>query len=268
MIAAGLLNAAQDPPSSAAPPPAQAETKAPAAFEVATFKPSDPASRSEGCYIRGIPGGQTFVGKCATLHLMITWTYRISDSQLAGEPDWLTTDLYDFQAKAEHPINRTELPAMFQALLAERFGLKFHREKRTLPALILTVDKAGPKMKANNDPDNWDISIVGAGGGQAPKPPKWTGQRCSMAYLAWWLGRMQNRPGVDQTGLPGFFDFTLEFVPDNLVDRKGPNGEPSPSFDGPSIYTALREQLGLKLESTKAPVEVMVIDHVERASAN
>jgi uncharacterized protein (TIGR03435 family) len=256
--------------------PAEAKPAALAAFEVATIKPSDPANRSNDCFIRGQPGGQTFVGRCVTLHRMMTWTYRLSDNQLAGEPDWLNTDLWDFQAKAEHPITRAELPAMFQAFLAERFGLKVHRESRTLSALVLTVDKGGAKMKANNEPDKWDISIVSAGGGPPPKPPKWAGQRCSMEYLAWWLGRMQNRPGVDQTGLPGFWDFTLEFVPNNLSDlnsgqeiqRKTPSGEPGLAFDGPSVYTALREQLGLKLESTKAPVPVMVIDHVEKATAN
>jgi uncharacterized protein (TIGR03435 family) len=250
--------------------PAEPKTPAPAAFEVATIKPSDPANRGDGCYIRGLPGGQTFVGRCVTLHLLITYSYRITDSQLSGEPDWLNTQLWDLQAKAEHPINRAELPAMFQALVSERFALKFHNENRTLPALILTVDKGGPKLKVNNESDKWDISIVSAGGGPPPKPPKWAGQRCSMGYLAWWLGRMQNRPALDQTGLPGFFDFTMEFVPDGMGERerKGPNGEPELAFDGPSVYTALREQLGLKLESTKAPVPVMVIDHVEKATAN
>jgi len=89
-----------------------------------------------------------------------------------------------------------------------------------------------------------------------------------MALFAWWLGLMQNRPALDQTGLKGFFDFTMEFVPDGMQELKGPNGEPQIAFDGPTVYTALREQLGLKLESTKAPVEVMVIDHVEKATAN
>src|SRR5580693_2457528 len=99
MIPAGV-NAGQSPQ-------AQKETK-PQPFEVATIKPSDPANRGNGCFIRGQPGGQTFVGQCVTLHAMITWTYRISDSQVTGEPDWLKTDLWDFQAKAEHPITRAE----------------------------------------------------------------------------------------------------------------------------------------------------------------
>jgi uncharacterized protein (TIGR03435 family) len=215
----------------------QTETKTPS-FEVVSIKRSDPAARN-GC------------------------------SQLAGGPDWLDTEFYDFQAKADHSLTRTELPAVFQALVAERFKLQFHRETRTLPALVLTVDKSGAKMKANDGPDEWAISIVGDGGGSPPKPPKFKGTRCAMSYLTWWIAQRENRPVLDKTGLPGFWDFTLEFVPDGMGDgRKGPGGEALPAFDGPTLYTALREQLGLKLESTKGPVEVYVIDHVERATAN
>ncbi len=245
-----------------------ADTKTPQAFEVVSIKPSDPSAPRNGCYIRGEPGGKMFIGKCVPLHAIISWAYRVSDAQISGEPDWVKTEAWDFQAKLERPTDRTEMLKMFQSLLGERFGLKLHTEARTMPALVLTVDKNGPKMKENKDPDNWEIMMVSAGGGPPPKPPKWAGQRSSMSYLAWWFGRLQNRPGVDKTGLPGFFDFTIEFVPDNLQDLKGPNGEPGPAFDGPTMYTAVREQLGLKLESTKAPVDVMVIDHVEKASAN
>jgi outer membrane protein assembly factor BamB len=245
----------------------QAETKAPA-FEIASIKPSDPGARN-GCFIRGQPGGQTFVGSCVTLRLLIKYSYKITDSQLAGGPDWLDTEFYDFQAKADHSLTRAELPAVFQALLAERFKLQFHRETRTLPALLLTVDKSGAKMKANDGPDEWAISIVPAGAFSPPAPPKFKGTRCAMSYLTWWIAQRENRPVLDKTGLPGFWDFTLEFVPEGLGDaRKGPAGEPIPGFEGPTLYTALREQLGLKLESAKGPIEVYVVDHVEKATAN
>jgi len=248
----------------------QADTKT-LAFEVATIKRSDPSASRMNCFIKGQPGGQTFVGSCVSLRLLIKYAYRIIDSQLVGGPDWLDTEFYDFRAKADHSLTRAELPPIFQALVEDRFKLKFHRETRTLPALALTVDKAGAKMKANDSPDEWAISIVNDGGGPPPKPPKFKGTRCAMSYLSWWIAQRENRPVLDRTGLAGFWDFTLEFVPDGMGDegrRKGSGGEALPAFDGPTLYTALREQLGLKLESTKGPVDVYVIDHVERATAN
>jgi uncharacterized protein (TIGR03435 family) len=265
LIAPAASRADQDRPA-AGPSFAQDRPGAGPSFEVATIKRSDPAAR-DGCFIKGQPGGQTFVGSCVTLRLLIKYSFKITDSQLAGGPDWLDTELYDFQAKADHSLTRAELPPLFQSMLADRFKLQFHKETRTLPALLLSVDKTGSKMKANNGPDEWAISITMARGAAPPAPPKFQGTRCAMSYLSWWISQLQNRPVVNQTGLDGFWDFTLEFVPDGMDGRKGPNGEPV-TFDGPTLYTALREQLGLKLESAKGPVEVYVIDHVERPTAN
>jgi uncharacterized protein (TIGR03435 family) len=238
------------------------------AFEVATIKRSDPSARNNGCFIKGQAGGQTFVGRCVSLRLLIKYSYRIIDSQLDGGPDWLDNELYDFDAKADHPLNRAELPVFFQSLLADRFQLKFHRETRTLPALVITVDKAGSKMKSNDSPDQWAISIV-RDGGTPPSPPKFKAVRCTMSYLGWWIAQQESRPVLDRTDLTGYWDFTLEFVPEWLGDgRKGSNGEPMPVVDGPTLDKAMREQLGLRLEPAKGPVEVYVIDHVERPSAN
>jgi uncharacterized protein (TIGR03435 family) len=265
-IAAGCINAglAQTTNSAAL---SQAETPVPA-FEVATITPSDPTARN-ACFIQGQPGGQTFVGRCVSLRLLIKYSYKITDSQLAGGPEWLDTEFYDFEAKADHSLNRAELPPLFQALLTDRFKLQFHRETRTLPALILSMDKSASKMKAHDGPDEWVIPIMGAGAESAARTPRFKGTRCAMSYLSWWIGQRENRPVLDKTGLAGFWDFMLEFVPDGLGDgRKGPSGEPLPPIDGPTLTTALREQLGLKLESAKGPVEVYVIDHVERATAN
>src|SRR5580692_601911 len=131
LLAAGLMGADQ-----AATP----------AFEVAAIKPSDPMARDNGCFLRGQPGGQTFIGRCISARLLITYSYKIIDSQLVGGPNWLDTDLYDFDAKADHSLTREELAPMFQTMLAERFKLQFHRETRTLPALALPVAKAGAKL--------------------------------------------------------------------------------------------------------------------------
>jgi len=249
----------------AARAPSQPTSQAPA-FDVAAIRPSDPMLRSNGCFIKGQPGGQTFVGRCITLRLLITYSYKIIDSQLVGGPSWMDSELYDFDAKADHSLTREELAPMFQAMLADRFKLQFHRDTRTMPALVLTVDKGGTKMQANDGPNEWVIAILPAPGASIPK---FKGTRCPTSYLSWWIAQRQNRPVVDQTGLGGFWDFTLEFVPDGLVEgRKGPTGEPLPPMEGPSLPAALREQLGLKLEPEKAPVEVYVIDHLEKATGN
>jgi uncharacterized protein (TIGR03435 family) len=264
LVAAGLMKANQAAPSNTAAP-SQAESKTPA-FEVAAIKPSDPAARNNGCFMKGQPGGQTFVGRCITARLLIAYSYKIIDSQLVGGPGWLDTELYDFDAKADHSLTRAELAPVLQTMLAERFKLQFHRETRTMPSLALSVDKAGAKMKANDGPNEWEIAITSAPGASVPK---FKGTRCPMSYLSWWVAQRMKRPVVDETGLDGFWGFTLEFVPDGLGEgRKGPNGEPMPGLDGPNLPTALRQQLGLKLETEKGPIDVYVIGHVEKATAN
>jgi uncharacterized protein (TIGR03435 family) len=265
LLAAGFMNANQAAKSSAAPS-VQAESKAPA-FEVAAIQPSDPMTRNNGCFMKGQPGGQTFIGRCITARLLITYSYKIIDSQLVGGPAWLDTQLYDFDAKADHSLTRAELAPMLQTMLADRFKLQFHLETRTMPSLVLTVDKAGAKMKPNDGPNGWEIAMVPIPGSSMPK---FKGTRCPMSYLSWWIAQRQSRPVLDKTGLDGFWDFTLEFVPDGMEEgRKGANGEPMPTtIDGPTLTAALRAQLGLKLEQEKGPVDVYVIDHVEKATAN
>jgi uncharacterized protein (TIGR03435 family) len=149
---------------------------------------------------------------------------------------------------------------MFQRFLADRFQLKFHKESRTMPAYILTVDKSGSKMTKNESTYEWEIPVQPVPG----RVPTFKGIRCPMYYLSWFLGQSENRPIVDKTDLPGFWDFTLEFVPDTMQNRRGPTGEPIGAPDGPNLTTALREQLGLKLEPAKTGVEVYVIDHVDK----
>jgi uncharacterized protein (TIGR03435 family) len=264
-MATGLMDANQAATSNTAAS-SQAENKAPA-FEVAAIKPSDPMARANGCFMKGQPGGQTFIGRCITVRLLITYSYKIIDSQLVGSPNWLDTELYDFDAKADHSLTRAELAPLFQTMLADRFKLQFHRETRTMPALVLTVDKAGPKMKPNDGPNEWEIAITSAPGSSIPK---FKGTRCPTSYLSWWIAQRQNRPVLDKTGLDGFWDFTLEFVPDGFGEgrRKGLSDEQMTAPDGPTLPVALREQLGLKLEPEKGPVDVYVIDHVEKATGN
>jgi uncharacterized protein (TIGR03435 family) len=154
---------------------------------------------------------------------------------------------------------------MLQKLLADRFQLKIHHESRERPVYALVVDKNGPRMKENNDLKSAPAPMIRfTGRGKA------TAQIVSMSYMVQFLTSQVGKLVVDQTGLKSSYDFTLEWTPDPglVTGRVGPPDAPPPPEDGPSIFTALREQLGLRLESTKGPVDFIVIDHAERPSAN
>jgi uncharacterized protein (TIGR03435 family) len=235
--------------------PAPASSKAavpPPVFDVAAIHPVDMAARAATCYMRGQPGGQTFTGRCIPLRLMIKYAYKIVDSQIAGGPSWIDSDLFDFEAKSDRSVTRDEVAAMFQAFIADRFHLQFHRETRTLPSFVLTVDKSGSKMTANTSTYEWEIPVQNIPG----KIPTVKGVRCPMYYLSWWIGQREDRAVIDKTGLTGFWDFTLAYLPGEMAAHSDAEGQP--------LEKAIREQLGLKLESGKGPVEVYVIDHVEK----
>ncbi|HEX8879061.1 MAG TPA: TIGR03435 family protein [Candidatus Acidoferrum sp.] len=231
-------------------------------FEVASIKPSNP--NADGGGIKPLPGGQTYVAKNAPVKLMIRLMFHLNNRQISGGPSWLATDLYDVDAKADGPHTIDELHLMFQNLLIDRFKLQFHKEMRTLPAYELVVDKSGPKLKENHSPEHFDIPVTPGGFG------KLEATHCSMSYFAWTLSNRLDQPVIDQTGLAQFYDFKLEWTPEPPPGLAGrPDAAANlPPANGPDIFTALREQLGLKLESHKGPVEVMVIDHVERPSEN
>jgi uncharacterized protein (TIGR03435 family) len=262
MLAIVALVAASEIPALAQtliPPPS---TQPPPIFEVAAIKLTDLSGPRGRCFMQGQPGGKTFIGRCMTLRELIKYAYKITDSQISGGPAWIDNELYDFDAKADRTVTRAELGAMFAKLIVDRFKLQFHIDKRTMPALVLTLDKGGQKMTPNTTDYEWEIPVVPVEGSRLPK---FKGTRCPLYYLAWFIGRQENRPVVDQTGLTGFWDFNLEYVPEGAAMR-GPTGEAP--LEGPSLVTALKEQLGLKLTSEKAPVDVYVIDHVEKAGAN
>jgi uncharacterized protein (TIGR03435 family) len=219
------------------------------AFEVASVKPTHGDSPGGG--IRAMPGGQTYLATGATLRLMIMLMYKVSDRQLAGGPSWMNFDRWDVNAKAERPSSLDQLHQMFQTLLADRFQLRFHTETREMTAYVLTLDKSGSKMKRNPSPEPFDFPLKPTG------PGKFVPNHLDMKYFCWWLGQPLQAPVVNQTGLDGFYDFTLEVPPPE-------NGRPDPS----DTFAAMREQLGLKMEMRKAPVAVMVIDRAERPGEN
>jgi len=235
-------------------------------FEVATIKPSNPATPGQSILV-GRGGANLFTTTNTTLNDLIIFAYGVHVQQIVGGPAWLTTEKFDVSAKPEDAgvPDATQLRTMVQKLLVDRFGLKFHREKKELSAYTLNVGKNGPKMAKNESGGN----LPGFGG----RGPGAVGIRNStMAEFAGFLqARILDRPVVDQTGLTGKFDFTLEWRPDaTQLAAQGPNAPTLPPevASRPDIFTAFQEQIGLKLESMKTPVEVFVIDQVQKPSEN
>jgi len=210
------------------------------------------------------PGSLTFTNW--TLERLVEWAYRLHDFQIAGAPGWFRSERYDLVAKAYGAPDIAHLQLLLQALLTDRLKLSAHRETRELPVFALTVDTRGLKMKRSVGTAPTDAPQLlgrnGAAGAQL------AGQHATMAQLTANLSGRLARPVIDKTGLTGEFDFRLEWTPDeNQLARTMPPGAP-PSGPGDSsglsIFTALKEQLGLRLESRKGAVNVLVIDSANR----
>jgi uncharacterized protein (TIGR03435 family) len=255
-------------------------------FEVASVKPSTDASgkvrvgdqiwTSAGLNFK--PGG-TFEAINATLGSIIRLAYGLREFQTVGGPAWIDSDRFDIQARGPQNAPESEAPRRLQALLADRFALKVHKETRDLPIYALVLARArgslGPRLRQS------PVASTGVMGGRCEPPllPGPTSMRLcgvTMAQLAAnMLPMYAGRTVVDRTGLAGGFDLALSF--DNRsVPGVGPAGglpasppaaEPA-ATDAVSIFTALEEQLGLKLEPQTGPAEVLVIDHVERPTPN
>jgi uncharacterized protein (TIGR03435 family) len=250
------------------PPPgcAQTQTSPPASphFEVASVKPSSPGGR--GGRSGPTPGGQRYLATNTPLKILITEAYQVKLDQVVGGPDWIDRDRYDVNAKAERTSTTQELRSMLQELLAGRFKLQFHRETKSLSAYIMIVDKSGVKLRSS-DAANAAFSFEQSPG--QPHQVKMRGTSVPMDYLAWRLGRVLDLPVIDRTNLKGEFDFDLAFmeeVPPDVAERALMNGRPIDSH--PSLFEALRKQLGLRLESRREPIEVIVIDYAEKPDEN
>ena len=216
------------------------------------------------------PGGR-FEATGVPLKLLITEAYDVRDFQVSGGPPWIATDRWDLVAKADGVPDRIpmgQFKPMLAALIEDRFQIKTHRETKELPIYALVIDKKGSKLQANAGEPGPQLRM---GRGQL------IGKKIPMAMVAQQLSQQLGRTVVDKTGLTGDFDFTLNWIPDPgqgggfFGPPPGPGGsEGSPPGDpnGPSIFTAVQEQLGLKLESEKGPVEILVLDKVERPTEN
>jgi bla regulator protein blaR1 len=249
-----------DPPARLKPMPADANP----VFEVATIKPSKPGTPGKGFGVRG----RHFSTKNTSVSDIITFAYGVHARQITGGPAWLETDKYDLDAQpdGEGQPNDKQWKTMVQKLLADRYKLTFHREKKELSVYAIVVGKTGPKLTKSEGDPNGLPALFFRRLGMLP---------ARNATIADFAGLMQaavlDRPVVDQTGLPGRYDFTLTWTPDEFqFGGQGANTPPPPANTDapPDLFTAMQQQLGLKFESTKAPAEVLVIDRVEKPSEN
>ena len=222
----------------------------------------------------------------ASLLMIIRGAYGMLnslDDKFVGVPDWAKTEKYDIEAKVDpsdlealHGLNREQRHLMLQDLLADRFKLQVHHETRELPIYALIVGKGGPKLKEAKPGDTYKNGLRDPFDGHTGpgvilrSKSGLAGQAISISNLVIMLTQIVGRTVEDKTGLTGEYDFTLNWAPEAAL-AASPQTDTSGRLAedvGPSIFTAIQEQLGLKLESTKGPSDVLVIDHVERPTPN
>lgn len=242
----------------------QIKTDAEAAFAVATIKPSDPYSSGKGMRIRG----RRFAAVNATLSYLIQYAYGFHARQIRGGPEWLDEAKFDIAAIPEEegqPTNE-QWKAMLQKLLAERFALRFHHATQELSVYLLIQKDASKLSKSKADAAGLPDLTFRRGEGVIRLPAR----NASMDDFAHVMQRnVVDRPIVDRTGLLGRFDFILTFTPSEYQLAMTGGGAPSAVDNAPpELFTALEQQLGLKLQPAKVPVDVLVIDHAEKPSAN
>jgi len=222
-------------------------------FEVATIKPSDPAATGQGFQTRG----RRIHVLNESVANMLMFAYGVHPKQILGSPDWLK-ERYDIDGVPDldgYP-SVPQQQGMLQKLLEDRFKLKFHREKRDLSIYAITVSKGGPKLtRTASAPDSLRDQTGNNNGSQ--QTMRFTNN--SMDDFADCLQYFMDKPVVNQTNLPGHFDFTLQWTT-TLA--------PTAGSEAPGMFTAIQEQLGLKLEATRGQVDVLVVDGLEHPSEN
>jgi uncharacterized protein (TIGR03435 family) len=267
-------------------------------FEVATVKPN--ATGDNRIAILGQPGGR-FVVTGASLKLLIGFAYRVQDFQISGGPSWINTDRWNIEARAEEgsipppkgppdPNVPDPFQLRVQSLIEDRFQLKTHRETKEFPVYELVVARGGSKMKLSEDQSPFRPPERGA----APPPPPQRGGPMPRGSMRMGRGSLEasgvplsnfiqalssqlGRTVIDKTDLKGLYDIKLQWTPDvgqgaGPFGPGGPGGPepppPPPDVPGPSIFTAVQEQLGLRLDSTKGPADALVIDSAQKPSEN
>jgi uncharacterized protein (TIGR03435 family) len=243
-------------------------------FDVASIKLNK--SGDLRMMVRPSPGGR-FTVTNVPLQFVVTMAYRIKDSQLSGTPPWFLAERYDIEAKAEGNPSFDAMLPMVQTLLEDRLQLKFHRDIKELASYSLVVVRPGKLHPAEGECGPPPIGPLPAPEpGKLPTPPCGAffalpghlgAQKAAISRLSDTLSLLTDRIVEDNTGLPGKYDIDLQYASD--LAESAPGSPPHiPADDRPSLFTALQDQLGLKLESQKGLVEIIVIDHVERPSEN
>jgi uncharacterized protein (TIGR03435 family) len=291
-IAVGAMNFAQ----TAAPSQANQQFR----FEVASVRAAK--SGTQNFMIRMNPGGR-FSASGITLKSLLEIAYDVKDAQVAGLPPWADSERYEIEAKPDetslaafNKLPRDEREAamrqMLQELATDRFKLSLSHETKDLPVYVLAVAKNGPKFRESAFKPPETLPDAPPGPGARPmhmgehREMIGEGMRINgrgelsatygaMKMLVNVLSRIVGKPIVDKTGLTGRYDFTLKWTPDEAQLAAMPGGPrrpgddaPPPDASGPTLFTAIQEQLGLKLEAEKAPMDVLVVQHVEHPSEN
>jgi uncharacterized protein (TIGR03435 family) len=264
-------------------------------YDVASIKPNN----SEIRLFKMMFVQDGFSATSVTLRMLIRTAYGVEDSQIFGAPNWLNSEKYDIEARMDSAVadglrklsedqRNVERRRMLQALLGDRFKLMLHRETKQLGMYVLVIAKNGPKLKEAKPGDTYPKGLKDPDGGSPAGMFKLgrfhgggelIGQGLPMATLVRLLSeKILNRTVLDNTGLTGSYDFTLQWIIaeesqgpmfKGAVDDQQVTGSTTPpESSGPSFFTAIQEQLGLKLESQKGPGIILVIDHVERPSEN
>jgi uncharacterized protein (TIGR03435 family) len=280
-VLSGFAHATQDHAESQADDGA---AKLPA-FEVSTVKPMNSADGRMRIMLT--PDGVSYTG--VPLQELLRDAFGVEDDRILGAPSWVKTDRLEIEAK----VSASDVPKlkdlkydqrrqMLAPLLADRFNLKFHHESKELSTYALIISKGGLKLKEAKPGDKYLNGLKGPNGPGGPHmlmigPGQLTGQGIDIAHLLNALSDQGiDRTIFDKTGLTGEYDFTLQWKPEDasapmsggLGGSPPGNGGTTASDSGPSLFTALQEQLGLKLEPQKGPVDVIVVDHIERPSPN
>jgi uncharacterized protein (TIGR03435 family) len=193
--------------------------------------------------------------------MLIAEAYHVYDYQVSGGPKWIDDDRFDIEAKAAGGTRPTkaELRSMLQKLLADRFSVVLHRETRNLPVYALELGKGGPKIQQSKDEGAPEFRLF--------QRRQITAQRAPLEFLTETLSELLGRPVLDKTGLQGNFDFKLEWTPD--ATQVHSSDQPASDDDNiPSLSGAVQQQLGLRLQSQKGPVEILIVERAEKPSEN
>jgi uncharacterized protein (TIGR03435 family) len=233
------------------------------AFEVASITPCKPGTPEPHLEHTGMaqftsPGGR-FRASATTLKFLLEWSYGIQPSQHSGGPSWIGTDRYDIVAKAEGNATDDQMKLMVQTLLADRFKLKLHHERKALPVYVISVGKTAPKLFPPKDEETHSLRFAPQmDADQKIVSYRLLAMRYTLRQLTDLFARQMGSVIVNETGLNGEFDFTIDLTADE--------GRPH-SLDPALLITAMREQLGLTVKAQKVPVDILVIDSAEKVAA-